>query len=227
MKPNVIFSFLRIATSILYYLMIVLTVMLIGKGIMSISGNLKGRTDAQFSHEVMAFSRDQKKPDSFTFDGNGPLDFEIGPNGRPAGTKASTDSLIRYIPIVNRYRLEVRADSVLGYYSFSVAVLNFLLVIAIMGLFRRIFSEVSVAEPFKPSIFKHLIRLAILFVVSDVLKIGHYLIFNQLINRNIPQADFDLVIQIGNGFITGLIIYAIAVIYQRGLSIQEENTLTV
>ncbi|GAB3922367.1 hypothetical protein GCM10028804_19720 [Larkinella terrae] len=207
--------------------MIVLTILLAVKSVLSFLDDRSGKGSSYFSHEVMVFATNQEKPKSYVFDGSGPLVFKVEDDKKNSKAKASTDGLIKFFPIVNRYRLEVEPNSTLGYYSFAVILLNFLLIIGILAQFRQIFREANVVEPFKQSIFKRLKMLAILFVVSDVLKIVHYIIFNKLVFQQLHNSSFDLITQIGNGFITGLVIYAIAIIYQRGLFIQEENALTV
>jgi hypothetical protein len=205
MKPSSIFSFLRVATGFLFYSLIVITVAVIVTSALKFSGNSIGMAKSVFSYEVMGFGTN---------------------NGTPE-IHYSADKLVQYTSIPNRYHLEVEPASVLGYYSFFSTVVNLLLGIVILWLFKRIFSEANLAEPFKPSIFKRLKILALLFAVSDVFKFAHYLIFSRLLHRSISIPEFQYITEIGNGIITGLIIYAIAVIYQRGLSIQEENALTV
>ncbi|GAB3338931.1 hypothetical protein GCM10027299_51430 [Larkinella ripae] len=225
MKPQFIFSFLRIGTSFLYYAMIAITVLVFAKGVLGFFGNPTPDRSAQFSHEVVAHKVTGTGSGAFLFDSGGPIRMRM--DGREPGTAFSADSLLQFHPIVNRYRLEIKPKSVLGYYSFAVVMLNCLLVIGILGLFRRIFSEASVREPFKAGISNNLVRLALLFAVSDGLKLIHYLVFNRLVEQHLSNPGFDLMTEIGSGFITGLIVYAIAIIYQRGLSIQEENALTV
>lgn len=227
MKPQSVFSFLRIMTSFLFYIMIFLTVCVGVMGTLAFSGLKPESGNFQFSHEVMGFWSAEKQADLYEVDVKGPLVFGASRKGGRTEKAVSPDGLIRYSPIINRYQLEVKPNSVLGYYSFSVVLFNFLLVIGILGLFRKIFSEVTISTPFKPSIFKYLISLAVLFGLSDVLKLAHYVIFNKLIQQSLPKPDFDLITEVGGSFITGLIIYAIAIVYQRGLAMQEENALTV
>lgn len=205
MKPSSIFSFLRVATSFLFYSLIVITVAVIVSSVLKFTGNSIGMAKSVFSYEVMAFGTANATPE----------------------VHYSADQLVQYTSIPNRYHLEVVPTSVLGYYSFFSTVVNLLLGIVILWLFKRIFSEANVAEPFKPIIFKRLVILAIVFAVSDVFKFANYLIFSRLLHRSISVPEFQYITEIGNGIVTGLIIYAIAVIYQRGLSIQEENALTV
>jgi hypothetical protein len=205
MKPSFIFSFLRVATGILFYSLIVIATVVIISSLLKFSGNTIEMAKSVFSYEVMAFGTE---------------------NGTPE-VHYSVDKLVQYTSIPNRYHLEVEPTSVLGYYSFFSTVLNLLMGIVILWLFKRIFSEANLAEPFKPSIFKRLQILALLFAVSDIFKFINYLIFSRILHRSILVPEFQYITEIGNGIVTGLIIYAIAVIYQRGLSIQEENALTV
>jgi len=205
MKPSSIFSFLRVATGFLFYSLIVITLAVIVISLLKFLGNSIGMAKSVFSYEVLAFGAENSTPEMHY----------------------SADKLVQYTSIPNRYHLEVEPTSVLGYYSFFSTVVNLLLGIFILWLFKRIFSEANLAEPFKLSIFKRLKMLALVFVISDVFKFANYLIFSRLLHRSISTPEFQYITEIGNGIITGLIIYAIAVIYQRGLSIQEENALTV
>lgn len=158
-----------------------------------------------FNHEVMSFGNKEIKPELFY----------------------SADSLVQYSAISNRYNLVVTSNSILGYYTFLSTLIDLCFGIMILWLFKKIFSEADLIDAFKQSIYKRLNLLAILFIASDLVGILHYIIFNNLLHNSILLPRFELITDVGNGFITGLIIYAIAIIYQRGLSIQEEIDLTV
>ena len=205
MKHPFIFSFLRVSTGFLYYSLIVITLVVIGKAALTFSGNTFKDDQPIFNYEAMGLNLKGAKP---------PTNF-------------SADSLVRYTGISNRFQLAVEPNSSLGYFSFISTLLSLMIGIAIMWRFKRIFSEANLVEPFKQSIFRRLVSLSILFALADLVKIARYIVLNNLIERSISTPEFELATEVGNGFITGLIIYAIAIIYRRGLAIQEENALTV
>ncbi|MFD1139727.1 DUF2975 domain-containing protein [Larkinella insperata] len=205
MKPQFVFSFLRIATSILFYLMVLITIAVFCVGALSFYEGNTGQMKAQFTQEVMVSDEADEKPKRHY----------------------SEDGLAQLSAISNRYRLEFKPNSDLGYYFFGMNMLNLLLVMTILWQFRRIFGEANVVDPFKKSIFRRLVVLSILFAASDLIRLIHYLVFGRLVHRHLSSPSFDLITELGNGLITGLIVYAIAVIYQRGIVFQEENALTV
>lgn len=205
MKPPFIFSFLRIATGFLFYSLILITLVVIGKAILTFTGNASVTGKSPFTYEAVA----------------------VGLKAPKVLPTYSSDKLIRYTAVSDRYRLEVEPHSALGYYAFFSTLLKLMTGITILWLFRRIFAEANLVEPFKQSIFKRLRLLAILFAASDIVGFIHYFLVNHLVERGLSTPEFELVSEAGNGIITGLIIYAIAIIYRQGLSIQQENALTV
>jgi hypothetical protein len=98
---------------------------------------------------------------------------------------------------------------------------------AILWIFKKIFKELKPDNPFKLNFVKYLKILAALFITSDLIRIPHYVIFNGFIHRSLPAPRFELLIEIGNGIIIGLIVWVVAVIYQRGVALQTENELMV
>ena len=206
MKPQLVFSILRVGTNILYFLMIILTVIVAVTCILKISGMSEmGDHQPVFTHEVKAF----------------------GENIPKSVVAYSADKLVSYTTKPENYKLQVGPNSALGYFSFYNAILNLCIGVSILGLFRKIFRETNLIGSFKQQVYRRLIILAVIFAVSDVINFVNYFIFNSLLRKSISVPHFELVTDAGNGLVTGLIIYAIAIIYQRGISIQEENELTV
>ena len=99
--------------------------------------------------------------------------------------------------------------------------------IAVLWNFNKIFSETNLDDPFKYSIPKRLKILAALFIGADLLKLADYFLFNSFIKQSIAMAHLKLITDTGSGIITGLIIWIIAIVYQKGVDLQEENALTV
>jgi len=205
MKPQLVFSFLRLSTNILWYVMLFIMIIVTAACLSRFAGKNITSDNLGFSKEVM---------------GRGGVDFQVV-------TNYSTDSLLRYSPVLGRYDLIIEPNSPLGFYSFFSMIVMFGIGISILWLFKKIFDEANVKDIFQESIYKKLVLLALLFVLSDLFRIIDYLVFNKLLSRSISLPKFELFVDVGNGLITGIIIYAIATIYQRGLSIQEENSFTV
>jgi len=207
MPSKVILSILRVCVSILYYLLLIFTVAFIVVSILNFSGYDQGAelTRKTFSYEVLAF----------------------GPKNPEISSSYSSDSLVRYYPIQNHYTVEVQPNSAFGYYAFITKLIFLALGIGILWNFKKIFRETNLDYPFKISITRRLKFLAALFIISDVLKIINYILFNSILHQSIASPRFQLLTDIGDGLTTGLIIFIISIIYQRGTALQEETSLTV
>lgn len=205
MSPKSIIAFLRISVTVLLYLMVFFTVIFLAVSLLNLSGNNFVMPGKAYSFDVMAFGI--KNPDpGFTY---------------------SSDSVVGYQQIHNRYTLLIRPGSLAGYYSLLSRLLLMSLAVAILLNFKKIFSELNLNNPFMETVFRRLKIVAFLFVISDVLELINYFVLNSLITQSIKTPDFELITTTGNGIITGLIIWIFAVIYQRGIALQEENALTV
>jgi hypothetical protein len=139
----------------------------------------------------------------------------------------AADSLMRYQPVNNKYTLKVEPASNMGYYLLFMKMMLLSIGIAILWNFKKIFGEITLAQPFKNTISKKLKIIAALFIIADVLRIIDYLIFNSFLHSNIPSPRFELLTTVGGEIINGLIIWIVAVIYERGTTLQEEAALTV
>jgi hypothetical protein len=139
----------------------------------------------------------------------------------------STDSVVSYHAVQNHFKVQITPNSGFGYYAFISGLLFLLLGIAVLWNFKKIFKETNLDHPFKASITRRLKILATIFIVSDVLKILNYIIFNSLLHQSVSSPRFELLTDIGNGIITGLIIFVISIVYERGTTFQEETALTV
>ena len=205
MKPQLVFSILRVGTNILYVIMIILTVIVAVTCVLGIAGLNLGDHQPVFTHEVKGFGETIPK----------------------SVVSYSADKLVSYATMTENYKIKVGPNSALGYFSFYHAILNMGIAISILGLFRKIFRETNLMGSFKEQVYNRLVVLAIIFALSDVINFINYSIFNSLLENSVSVPHFKLVTDVGDGLLTGLIIYAIAIIYRRGLSIQEENDLTV
>lgn len=205
MSPKSIIAFLRISVTVLLYLMVFFTVIFLAVSLLNLSGKNFVMPSKAYSFDVMALR--MKNPDpGFTY---------------------SIDSVVGYQQVHNRYTLLIKPGSLAGYYSLLSRLLLMGLAVGILLNFKKIFSELNLNNPFMETVFRHLKILAFLFVISDVLELINYFVLNSLITQSIKTPDFELITTTGNGIITGLIIWIFAVIYERGITLQEENALTV
>lgn len=205
MSAKSIIAFLRISVTVLLYLMVLFTILYLLRSLLNLSGKNIMMTSTAYSFDVMAFGI--KNPDP--------------------GFLYSEDSVVGYQQVYNRYTLRIMPDSPAGYFSLLSQLIFMGLGIAILWNFKKIFSELNLNNPFMPAVFRRLKILAFLFVISDVLELINYFVLNSFINQSVKSPDFELITTTGNGIITGLTVWVFAVIYQRGIALQEENALTV
>ncbi|KAA0991910.1 hypothetical protein [Dyadobacter aurulentus] len=151
---------------------------------------------------------------------------KFGEKVKPQATFTS-DSLIRLISITDRYKIKIEPNSAPGYYTSVSRIIFLSFGVAILNLFSKIFGEARLKDTFIRNVYRRLILLAAVFAISDVFKIADYIIFNRLMHKNVTTEHFELFTDLGDGLINGLVIYAIAIIYNRGLSIIDENALTI
>ncbi len=140
----------------------------------------------------------------------------------------SNDKVIKYQKTESLYSLKVKTFSKIGFY-YSIYWLTTLCFITwILWIFKTIFNDINLSSPFKYSIVKKLKLLAFALILYNLKEIANHFILYYLLN----QSHINLKILELDGFgggdiLTGLIIFIIAIIYQRGVEIYEENTLTV
>ncbi len=208
MSPRVILTFLRISVNILYYVVAVCFILYASFIIITQfrhkwqAGGLKGPS---FHYEVRDFQKGAVEfPDTYT-----------------------TDSVVWFHGIRNHFSVNVKSDSGMGYYLMVMKLVLSCFGIAILWNFKRIFQQINLKSPFNHVIIRRLKTLVLLFILSDFLKIADYIIFNQLLRQHVMSSRFELSTSVGNGIITGLIIYLVVVIFQQGFALQEENALTV
>ncbi|HTN08073.1 DUF2975 domain-containing protein [Agriterribacter sp.] len=207
MKPKFVLSFLSVATRILMWVLIVFTGFLLCVSILNIveSGKGKRLNSKNYTYEMTAFGEGRaEQPYIYT-----------------------ADSLVRYRNMANKYTVEIEPNSPIGYYSIFMKLIFMGLGIAVLWNFKKIFSETNLDDPFKYSITKRLKVLAALFIVADLLKLTDYFLFNSFLRRSVTTPHLGLITDTGSGIITGLIIWIIAIVYQKGIVLQEENALTV
>ena len=209
MTSRFIFSFLKISVSILYYLLGAFAIIIL---VTSIFQMTNGSTDKSTGWNTNAYEFDAL---AFNFE------------KAPPPVHYAADSIVRYYDANDRYKVEIEPASPMGYYVLFMKMVFLCLGIAVLWNFKMIFKEIKLDQPFKYNITRRLNVLAALFIISDVVRILDYLIFNAFLHRHITSPHFELLTDVGNGIVTGFIIYIIAVIYERGTTLQEEAALTV
>ena len=209
MGTKFIISFIKIAATILFYFLAIVTVVVIFKSIMILFFNegssLQMVQDNDYSLKVIDIHFNENKS-PFTY---------------------SKDSLMRYQQMNNQYSVQVLPQSLLGYYLTVTKLLFLTMGMLVLWNFKKIFGAINLAQPYNNSIVRRLKILAALFVISDLLKFINYFTFNSYMRQSFSPLKFDAITESGDGIITGLIIWVIAIIYERGIVLQEENALTV
>ena len=207
MSSKTILSFLRISVTVLFYLLSFFTVVFLVTSILNIAGyNIEAVSSKPgFTYDVVGFHTKSSEP---------PMLY-------------SADSVIRYQQLKDQYNLHVKPDSALGYYTLVSRLISMGFGIGILWMFMKIFKETKFETPFIQTVSRRLRILAALFIISDVMGMINYFVFNSILRHSITTPDFALKTDLGSDLITGLVIWVIAEIYQRGLALQEENALTV
>lgn len=209
MGTNIIIKFIKIAATILFYFLVIVTTVFIGKTLMILIFNnnnpFAGMEDNDFTFEAKDFTLNNK---NYSF-------------------QYSEDSTIRYQNISGLFKVQVTPKSALGITQIIFKILSLSLGMGVLWNFKKIFGALKLAQPFNRNVVNRLKVLAALFIVSDILVLIHYFIFNSYLKKSVTVYDLKMIAESENGLITGLIIWVIAIIYKRGMEIQEEHALTV
>jgi hypothetical protein len=202
MTTKFILSVLRIATSFLFYLLIIGIFFILAK-------------DASLYSKDSNYIRIDQSPYFKDLKGSKSIELYSG------------DKKIQYQNVTNLFTVEADVHSALGYY-YMLSTLMFLgLGLLLLWNFKKLFEGINMQHPFKSNLVKRLKYLGLIFIISDALEFIHYFILNAFIQQSLENPKLQLLTEIGDHIIIGLIILVIAVIYQRGVEMEEENTLTV
>ena len=207
MKSTFILSFLRVAVTVLFYILLFFTLFFLGASIVSLAGNHNGMelTRKSYTYKVKAF----------------------GINNAAETSTYSRDSIVQYRRVADEYSVQVNPISSIGYFSLVMKLVFMGLGLGVLWNFKKIFTETNLKSPFKGQIIKRLKILAALFIISDLVNLLNYFVFNSFLHQSIASPQFQLLTDVGNGFIIGMIILVIAVVYERGKELEEENALTI
>ena len=207
MKSTFILSFLRVAVTVLFYILLFFTLFFLGASIVSLAGNHNGMelTRKSYTYKVKAF----------------------GINNAAETSTYSRDSIVQYQRVADEYSVQVNPISSIGYFSLVMKLVFMGLGLGVLWNFKKIFTETNLKSPFKGQIIKRLKILAALFIISDLVNLLNYFVFNSFLHQSIASPQFQLLTDVGNGFTIGMIILVIAVVYERGKELEEENALTI
>ncbi|MBW8684519.1 DUF2975 domain-containing protein [Chitinophaga rhizophila] len=207
MKTKSILVILNVLAMSAYYVTLLIIVLLIS---LRIAGHVTGTRELQqisgsLVHRVTSFGEPEQ----------------------PVQPRFLADGATTYRPVQHQYEVVATSNSAFGYYSLAVGVINLVIWLLILKSFMSIFKALDPDRPFNQQIIRLLKQLSLLFVAVDVIRIIHYFIFSRFVADTDAPFKLALNIDIGSSLITGLIIWVIAVIYQRGVELQTENELTV
>lgn len=207
MKPPFVFRFLKASINMLYYFMI-------GVCILFVVAVMIKTVMPDKSFRKLGFTTDKFNVVSFGHHQESSLIY-------------STDSTIRYQKPENKFVVQIKMNSGTGLYVLAVQFFSLILAVIILGVFRKIFKEMDLGNPFNYTLIKRLRRLALFFIIIDILKFINYFIFNFLLYTHLPDQHFALSVNIGTAIVIGAIIWLISIIFQRGLELQQEQDLTI
>jgi hypothetical protein len=208
MKIKFILTILKIGAAILFYFLLVITVVVAGR---------------------YAFTLIENKPGEYITiqDDNMQSVFTHLNDKATAPYTYSPDHQARYKEKITLYSIDIKPNSVAGYYYMAATLIFLSIGVLILGKFRKVFTEIKLDEPFRATVVKHLQILGYLFILAEILGFIHYFILGKLINNTFHAPALHQVSEKGSGLLIGMIILIIAVVYKRGLEIYEENSLTV
>ena len=208
MKPKTLVTILKILSTIGFYLMSLFTLVFIVMAVLNITTKNEAKNESPGKGLVFKAA-------------------ELGSSKNEGTRYYSVDSVFQYQPVQNEYVLQISPNTSFGYYAIFRNTIHMLLGVVVLWCFMKIFKLVQLEQPFTFRIIKLLKILAGAFIISDIIKMIDYPIFNQLVHQSLSLPRLALLTDIGNGLLTGVIIWIIAIIYQRGVALQTENDLTV
>ena len=139
----------------------------------------------------------------------------------------SPNHKIAYTAIRDQYQLKAKPQTAIGLLSIIMRCAFLFLSVIYIRFFARIFKTITTNAPFNTRIVSYLKGLAFVSFAFEIAGCIEYFAGTYLIQNEFPRMHFKLDYQFGDEIITGLIIWVIAFIYEKGASLQQENELTV
>jgi len=193
---------------IIYYLFILLVGIVICVSTLQYFQGGKDLSDIAkhpaLSFEVMSFAKDSIPPLRYTPDGQAALQA-----------------------VPHKYLLHVPYHSTLGYFHAFTALVYTASGFLIIWQLRRIFRSITLEAPFTLTAARLIRNIAVVLIVTDMVKGLEYLMFNYFASRYFQLEKIQLIISVGGSIWLGLIILALSIVYRRGVEIYSENQLTI
>jgi hypothetical protein len=141
----------------------------------------------------------------------------------------SKDSLVKVSEKTDYHIIQVKARSSFNYLALFAQTIQVGIILLIIWNFRQLFRQENFQHPFTRKVVRKLKKLAILFIALDVVRLIQYFTYSIFLEKlnMYPVIQADLVFGSVGNITTGLIVWVIAVIFQRGIDLQEESELTV
>ncbi|WP_300603148.1 DUF2975 domain-containing protein [Niabella sp.] len=207
MRPQPAIGILKVLAYIGFCLLVLFTALFLAKSLLYIAGI---KPDSR-SHDLPEFNLNARSFSSAT---------------SPMVTNAG--GMAQYKQLDNRYVISVQPDTPAGYYTVFIKTIYMGLGIWILWLFIRILKSINKGDsPFHLKIIRYLRLMALAFILNDIIKILDYLVEGRILQQLFPAMRFQLETEVGNGFITGLIIWVIAFIYTSGVKLQRDQEFTI
>jgi hypothetical protein len=229
MKKRFLFSLTRVVISVLFYFSLVVAVFVLVSGIVHMtSGWETEKTPVRYVSKPVPFG-------SGTLQGH----FSLGPAYDAEVTSSdfrqqssrppvrSADGHTAYMPLQHRYGVSIDPNSPFGHSLFLFRLALVTIGVLILWNLKQIFRHITTAEGFRGSVVKRLKILALLFIGYDLLKWLDYLVFDHFIDIAFPEAQLRMITTVGRGLFIALILWVIAVVYERGIFLEQENALTI
>jgi hypothetical protein len=216
MSPAVVINFLRKTFSVLLIPLLLGTLVSPIVGIRSIildqspAKGYNGVYGTDLAFEVNGFTIQDREPDH-------------------QSRFYSKDKFIRVSENTAHYTIQVKARSLFYCLAFLLNIMVSGVYIGIFWNFMQLFKRTTLQNPFNRKVVKQLKILALFFIVLDVLKLVQSVVYGIFLSKSFLYTfvESDVIYSLGKNLMTGVIIWIIAVIFQRGIDLQEENALTV
>lgn len=126
----------------------------------------------------------------------------------------------------DEYTLHTTSRTPLSYLSYVLTLLGAVAVVLGLDWLKKIFRDTSASEPFRMVNAYRIRNIGLLFIISDIVRMVGYYIFN-LMAGPLFKVHFQQLVDIGNGYWMGFLLLALAIVYKRGVEIYQENQLTI
>ncbi|MCF3111328.1 DUF2975 domain-containing protein [Niabella sp. CC-SYL272] len=207
MKSQPAIGMLKVLAYIGFYLLIFFTALFLVKSMLNVAGikpDFRSGNFRELSLNVRSF----------------------GSATSPVITNAGATA--KYEQVNSRYVVSVHPNTPAGYYTVFIKTVYMALGIWVLWLFIRVLKSINKGEsPFHLKIIRYLRLMALAFILNDVIKALDYLVEGRILRQLFPAMHFQLETEIGNGLITGLIIWVIAFVYASGVKLQTDQALTI